>query len=113
MSEVIHPEVQKDLDNGFILTGDAGEQRYKKVASGHYEFKTGYSNYCVSVDGHEFPIGETSGTVIFYDLSDDEKENAISAYYDSLENLKEECSHDEESFKFLVCECYYETELEI
>ena len=105
-------EVKTDIESGFILTGDRGLQRFKKVANGHYEFKTGYEGYYKSVDGNKFEVGLSEAEVKFSDLTDEEVRNSISAYYDSIEDLKEECDGDQEDFEFLVCECYYEQFIE-
>ncbi|MFD3303760.1 hypothetical protein [Alteromonas macleodii] len=101
-------EVIKDLENGFILTGDRGLQRFKKLANGHYEFKTGYEGYYKSVDGNKFEVGLSEGDVKFSNLTEDEIKSSISGYYDSIEELKQECDGVQEDFEFLVCECYYE-----
>lgn len=91
----------------------------RKVREGVYEFREfDRNNYTFNLD--DYPTKEAfidavwdnsefweEMTVVMAHYKDDEIENHISAYYDSLEQLKEIYGDD---WEFIVAECIFEQE---
>lgn len=95
-------EVELDMNNGFIMTDiDDRFQRCKKISDTTFLYRAGLSS--------ENDLDEEEIDVSLF--SDEEKNNFVSGYYDSLSKLEEECDGCIESVNMLVAECYFETEV--
>lgn len=107
-------DVQRDLDDGFFITDpDAGFQRAKRIEGTlAWVFKTGYDGYGTIVEGNTIDIGETVAEVYFSQLSADEISDTATSFYESEKALLSKCDNDIEEFAFLICEAYYEVNLE-
>lgn len=98
-----HPkEVTVDLNSGFIITDiDDNYQRCKVINKHTFNYKKGTE-----------ATGDLVNEVIDVNsLTNEEKEEAVSGYYGSLESLREEVRGNEIDFNMLIAECYFETEL--
>lgn len=103
-------EVQRDLENGFIITGsDESFKRIKRKADElSWTFKHGYEGYAIFIDGNRIEQGELSASIDFSDLSDDTINDVIDTFYGSKDNLLSQCNGSHEQFALAVCEGYYD-----
>lgn len=106
-------------DITWICTDPDSNQYGRTIREGVYEFKEfDRNNYSINIDDYpnkemfinsifdndEFWIQDTISLV---DYNEPEIESHISAYYDSLEDLKEQYGDD---WMFITAECIFEQE---
>jgi hypothetical protein len=100
-NQTLPSDVQTDLENGFIVTDiDDLFQRCKTLSPTSFHYKSG-TEKDNNVDDEVINVAN---------LSDQEKEDAISAYYGTIAELSEKMDGHEESINMIVAECYFETE---
>lgn len=108
-------DVQEDISSGFVLTDvDDRYQRANQINESTWTYRSGTD------DQHflsQLTLAERQPieTVISEDidinqLSDDEIDDAIQGYYDSLDAMKSEFNPDEVTM--LIAECYFESEID-
>jgi hypothetical protein len=92
MSTILPENVEQDIVAGFVMTDiDDGFQRCKKLS------KTVFQYRCeVNGETHEETV----------DVDDVDTEEAISGYYDSIDDLIEE--NGVADANMLIAECYFE-----
>lgn len=97
-----YEEFVKNYENVLWMCTDPDNQQYGRwIAEGHYKFKE--KNRNTSDDEH---LEEWIEEDIILDLIDDkQKEKAVSGYYDSLKDLKEQCG---DSWEWILAECIFE-----
>lgn len=94
-------DVQSDLDNGFIITDpDDFNQRCKKLSPTAFHYKSG-TRADNDLESEIIDVNE---------LSTQDKDDAVSAYYGTMEDLSKEMDGDSDSINMIVAECYFETE---
>ena len=103
-------EVQRDLENGFIVTGsDESFKRIKRKGDElSWVFKHGYEGYAIFIDGNRIEQGGFSASINFSDLSDDTISDVIDTFYGSKDNLLSQCDGSHEQFALAICEGYYD-----
>jgi hypothetical protein len=89
----------KNQDN-WICTDPYNKQYGRKIADGKYEFRERNRFHKINDEGREIEI-----TINLSDYSEKEIENHISAYYSSLDELKEIYGEDSE---WIIAECIFE-----
>jgi hypothetical protein len=90
------------MKNNWICTDPDNKQYGRKIAEGIYEFKERNPFHEFNDEGEEIEI-----TINLSHYSEEEIENHISAYYSSLNELKEIYGEDSE---WIIAECIFEQE---
>lgn len=110
--------MKKDIQAGWTLTDPDNHQYGKKILDGHYRFKEldwyyfGMSNISDIEDVYLEDNWNNSDLWIEIDVvlshyTDEEIRKVVSAYYGSLEELKEVYG---ESSEWIIAECIFEQE---
>lgn len=94
--------------NEWVCTDPDNDQWGIKIGDGHYRFKE-FDRFNMDPDSLEFnnPEAWVELDIILSHYTDEQIANHISAYYDSLKQLKEIYGEDSE---WVIAECIFEQE---
>lgn len=94
--------------NEWVCTDPDNNQWGMKIGDGHYRFKE-FDRFNFDPDSLDFddPDNWVELDIILSDYTDEQIANHISAYYDSMYQLKEYYGEDSE---WIIAECIFEQE---
>lgn len=94
--------MEKHKQTSWVCTDPDNNQYGRKLHDGHYEFKEKNHFHDINDEGEWITID-----ILLPMYTEEQIEKHISAYYDSLNHLKEQCGDD---WEWIVAECIFEQE---